>query len=114
MPKKEIESSFNDIVITFRDINKHSETPISNKDKLGRLMVAAAIGTDNDYKKRAKKLVESGVDAIVVDTAHAHSSRVGDVLKNLKDLFTETDIVVGNIATGEAAIYLNENCADAV
>ena len=66
-------------LITFRDINKHSEKPISNKDKLGRLMVAAAIGTDNDYKKRAKKLVESGVDAIVVDTAHAHSSRVGDV-----------------------------------
>ena len=68
-------------LITFRDINKHSEKPISNKDKLGRLIVAAAIGTDSDYKKRAKKLVESGVDAIVVDTAHAHSSRVGDVLK---------------------------------
>ena len=63
-------------LITFRDINKHSEKPISNKDKLGRLMVAAAIGTDNDYENRAK-LVESGVDAIVVDTAHAHSSRVG-------------------------------------
>ena len=77
-------------------------------------MVAAAIGTDNDYKKRAKKLVESGVDAIVVDTAHAHSSRVGDVLKSLKDLFTETDIVVGNIATGEAANYLKENGADAI
>tara|TARA_A100001015_G_scaffold71889_1_gene79693 strand:- start:190 stop:1662 length:1473 start_codon:yes stop_codon:yes gene_type:complete len=101
-------------LITFRDINKHSEKPISNKDKLGRLMVAAAIGTDNDYKKRAKKLVESGVDAIVVDTAHAHSSRVGDVLKNLKDLFSETDIIIGNIATGEAAKYLEENGADAI
>ena len=101
-------------LITFRDINKHSEKPISNKDKLGRLMVAAAIGTDNDYKKRAKKLVESGVDAIVVDTAHAHSSRVGDVLKNLKDLFSETDIIIGNIATGEAANYLEENGADAI
>ena len=101
-------------LITFRDINKHSEKPISNKDKLGRLMVAAAIGTDNDYKKRAKRLVESGVDAIVVDTAHAHSSRVGDVLKSLKDLFTETDIVIGNIATGEAANYLKENGADAI
>ena len=101
-------------LITFRDINKHSEKPISNKDKLGRLMVAAAIGTDNDYKKRAKRLVETGVDAIVVDTAHAHSSRVGDVLKSLKDLFTETDIVIGNIATGEAANYLKENGADAI
>ena len=101
-------------LITFRDINKHSEKPISNKDKLGRLMVAAAIGTDNDYKKRAKKLVESGVDAIVVDTAHAHSSRVGDVLKNLKDSFSDTDIIVGNIATGEAAAYLKENGADAI
>ena len=77
-------------------------------------MVAAAIGTDNDYKKRAKKLVESGVDAIVVDTAHAHSSRVGDVLKDLKDTFSDTDIVVGNIATADAANYLMENGADAI
>ena len=72
-------------LITFRDINKHSEKPTSNKDKLGRLMVAAAIGTDNDFKKRAEYLIKSGVDALVVDTAHAHSSRVGDVLKTLKD-----------------------------
>ena len=101
-------------LITFRDINKHSEKPVSNKDKLGRLIVAAAIGTDSDYKKRAKKLVESGVDAIVVDTAHAHSSRVGDVLKDLKDTFSDTDIVVGNIATADAAKYLMENGADAI
>ena len=101
-------------LITFRDINKHSEKPISNKDKLGRLMVAAAIGTDSDYKKRAKKLVESGVDAIVVDTAHAHSSRVGDVLKSLKDLYSDIDIIVGNIASADAAEYLKENGADAI
>tara|TARA_B100001063_G_scaffold191969_1_gene183057 strand:+ start:2620 stop:4095 length:1476 start_codon:yes stop_codon:yes gene_type:complete len=101
-------------LITFRDINKHSEKPTSNKDKLGRLMVSAAIGTDNDYKKRAQHLIKSGVDALVVDTAHAHSSRVGDVLKNLKDAFSEVDIVVGNIATADAANYLKENGADGI
>ena len=101
-------------LITFRDINKHSEKPTSNKDKLGRLMVSAAIGTDKDYKKRAQELIKSGVDALVVDTAHAHSSRVGDVLKNLKDTFSEVDIVVGNIATADAANYLKENGADGI
>ena len=101
-------------LITFRDINKHSEKPTSNKDKLGRLMVAAAIGTDKDFKKRAEYLIKSGVDALVVDTAHAHSSRVGDVLKTLKDKFNGVDIVVGNIATAEAAYYLKENGADGI
>ena len=101
-------------LITFRDINKHSEKPTSNKDKLGRLMVAAAIGTDKDFKKRAEYLIKSGVDALVVDTAHAHSSRVGDVLKTLKDKFNGVDIVVGNIATADAADYLKENGADGI
>ncbi len=101
-------------LITFRDINKHSEKPTSNKDKLGRLMVAAAIGTDNDFKKRAEYLIKSGVDALVVDTAHAHSSRVGDVLKSLKDSFNGVDIVVGNIATADAANYLKDNGADGI
>jgi IMP dehydrogenase len=101
-------------LITFRDINKHSEKPTSNKDKLGRLIVSAAIGTDKDFLKRAEQLVKSGVDALVVDTAHAHSSRVGDVLKNLKDSFDGVDIVVGNIATAEAANYLKEIGADGI
>ena len=101
-------------LITFRDINKHSEKPISNKDKLGRLMVAAAIGTDKDFKKRAEHLIKSGVDALVVDTAHAHSNKVGDVLKVLKDKFNGVDIVVGNIATADAANYLKENGADGI
>ena len=101
-------------LITFRDINKHSEKPTSNKDKLGRLIVSAAIGTDKDYKKRAQHLIKSGVDALVVDTAHAHSSRVGEVLKNLKDSFSDVDIVVGNIATADAANYLQENGADGI
>ena len=101
-------------LITFRDINKHSEKPTSNKDKLGRLMVAAAIGTDKDFNKRAEHLIKSGVDALVVDTAHAHSSKVGDVLKVLKDKFNGVDIVVGNIATADAANYLKENGADGI
>tara|TARA_B100000900_G_C20589980_1_gene721207 strand:- start:34 stop:1509 length:1476 start_codon:yes stop_codon:yes gene_type:complete len=101
-------------LITFRDINKHSEKPTSNKDKLGRLMVSAAIGTDKDFKKRAEQLIKSGVDALVVDTAHAHSSRVGDVLKTLKDSFSGVDIVVGNIATADAANYLRDNGADGI
>ena len=101
-------------LITFRDINKHSEKPTSNKDKLGRLIVSAAIGTDKDFLKRAEQLIKSGVDALVVDTAHAHSSRVGDVLKNLKDSFDGVDIVVGNIATAEAANYLKEIGADGI
>ena len=101
-------------LITFRDINKHSEKPTSNKDNLGRLIVSAAIGTDKDFKKRAEKLIKSGVDALVVDTAHAHSSKVGDVLKSLKDSFNEVDIVVGNIATADAANYLKENGADGI
>ena len=101
-------------LITFRDINKHSEKPTSNKDKLGRLIVSAAIGTDKDFLKRAEQLIKSGVDALVVDTAHAHSSRVGDVLKNLKDSFDGLDIVVGNIATAEAANYLKEIGADGI
>ena len=101
-------------LITFRDINKHSEKPTSNKDKLGRLIVSAAIGTDKGFLKRAEQLIKAGVDALVVDTAHAHSSRVGDVLKNLKDSFDGLDIVVGNIATAEAANYLKEIGADGI
>ena len=101
-------------LITFRDINKHSEKPTSNKDKLGRLIVSAAIGTDKGFLKRAEQLIKAGVDALVVDTAHAHSSRVGDVLKNLKDSFDGLDIVVGNIATAEAANYLKEIGTDGI
>ena len=101
-------------LITFRDINKHSEKPTSNKDKLGRLIVSAAIGTDKGFLKRAEQLIKAGVDALVVDTAHAHSSRVGDVLKNLKDSFDGVDIVVGNIATAEAANYLKEIGTDGI
>ena len=77
-------------------------------------MVSAAIGTDKNYKKMAQEFIKCCVDALVVDTAHAHCSRVGYVLKNLKDSFSEVDIVVGNIATADAASYLKENGADGI
>ena len=93
-------------LITFRDINKHSIKPISNKDDYGRLRVAAAIGIDKDLIKRSKELINAGADALVIDTAHAHSKSVADALKKVKDNFDNIDVVVGNIATAEAAEFL--------
>ena len=71
-------------LITFRDIKKHSTKPISNKDDYGRLRVAAAIGIDKDLIKRSKELINAGADALVIDTAHAHSKSVADALKKVK------------------------------
>ena len=99
-------------LITFRDINKHSIKPISNKDDYGRLRVAAAIGIDKDLIKRSKELINAGADALVIDTAHAHSKSVADALKKVKDNFDNIDIVVGNIATAEAAEFLINIGAD--
>ncbi len=93
-------------LITFRDIIKLRLKPIANKDVYGRLRVAAAIGVTDDSIERAEALVNSGVDAIVVDTAHGHSERVVGLLKELKKKFKEIDVVVGNIATVEAAKFL--------
>lgn len=101
-------------LITFRDITKLSQKPHANKDQFGRLRVAAAIGVTADAVLRAKALVEAGVDAIVIDTAHGHTKGVVSVLKEVKALFPQIDVVVGNIATAEAATYLAENGADAV
>ena len=99
-------------LITFRDINKHSIKSISNKDEYGRLKVAAAIGIDKDLIKRSKELINAGVDALVIDTAHAHSKSVADALKKVKDNFDNIDVVVGNIATAEAAEFLINIGAD--
>ena len=99
-------------LITFRDINKHSIKPISNKDDYGRLRVAAAIGIDKDLIKRSKELINAGADALVIDTAHAHSKSVADALKKVKDNFDNIDVVVGNIATAEAAEFLINIGAD--
>ncbi|MBG6128828.1 IMP dehydrogenase [Aquimarina sp. EL_43] len=101
-------------LITFRDITKLTLKPMANKDKLGRLRVAAAIGVTGDAVERAEALVKSGVDAVVIDTAHGHTKGVVAVLKEVKAKFPELEVVVGNIATGEAAKYLVEAGADAV
>jgi IMP dehydrogenase len=101
-------------LITYRDIIKVKEHPISCKDHLGRLRVAAAVGVTHDTLDRVAALVKSGVDAIVIDTAHGHSRGVVDKLKEVKAKFTTIDVVVGNIATAEAAKYLVDAGADAV
>lgn len=101
-------------LITFRDIIKVSENPNANKDAYGRLRVAAAIGVTGDALARAEALISVGVDALVIDTAHGHTKGVIQVLKEVKKNYPETDVVVGNIATGEAAKYLVEAGADAV
>jgi IMP dehydrogenase len=101
-------------LITFRDITKLTQKPISNKDQYGRLRVAAAIGVTGDALERTQALVNSGVDAIVIDTAHGHTKGVVDVLKTTKAKFPGLDVVVGNIATAAAAEYLVKAGADAV
>ena len=101
-------------LITFRDITKVTLKPLANKDQYGRLRVAAAIGVTGDAVDRAEALVKAGVDAIVIDTAHGHTKGVVAVLKAIKSKFSSLEVIVGNIATGEAAKYLVEAGADAV
>lgn len=101
-------------LITFRDITKTTQKPIANKDGYGRLRVAAALGVTPDAVDRAAALVKAGVDAVVIDTAHGHTQGVVSVLKTVKSKFPKLDVVVGNIATPEAAKYLVEAGADAV
>jgi IMP dehydrogenase len=101
-------------LITFRDITKLTQKPIANKDSYGRLRVAAAVGVTADAVDRVEALVNAGVDAVIIDTAHGHTKGVVNVLKLVKSKFPEVDVVVGNIATAEAAKYLVEAGADAV
>jgi IMP dehydrogenase len=101
-------------LITFRDITKLTQKPIANKDSYGRLRVAAAIGVTGDAVERATALVGAGVDAIVIDTAHGHTRGVVQILKDVKKAFPDLEVIVGNIATGEAARYLVDAGADAV
>lgn len=101
-------------LITFRDIVKVKENPNSCKDQYGRLRVAAAVGVTNDVIQRTEKLVDAGVDAIIIDTAHGHTQNVVDVLKKVKEAFPNLEVVVGNIATAEAAKFLADAGADAV
>ncbi len=101
-------------LITYRDIIKVKTHPNSCKDSFGRLRVAAAVGVTYDTIDRVSALYEAGVDAIVIDTAHGHTRGVVDKLKEVKAKFPKLDVVVGNIATPEAAKYLAEAGADAV
>ena len=101
-------------LITFRDITKLTQKPIANKDQYGRLRVAAALGVTADAVERATALVNAQVDAVIIDTAHGHTQGVVTVLKEVKAAFPELEVVVGNIATAEAAKYLVEAGADAV
>ncbi len=101
-------------LITFRDITKLTQKPNANKDQYGRLRVAAAIGVTSDALERAEALVAAGVDAVVIDTAHGHTKGVVGILKEVKGKFPDLEVIVGNIATGEAAKYLVAAGADAV
>lgn len=101
-------------LITLKDIVKVKTHPNASKDEHGRLRVAAALGVAPDTMQRAKALIEADVDALVIDTAHGHTKRVGDYLQALKKDYPNIDIVIGNIATKEAAEFLIEKGADAL
>ena len=101
-------------LITYKDITKAKDKPMACKDAKGRLRVAAGVGVTVDTLERAKALVEAGVDALVIDTAHGHSKGVVEKLHEVKAAFPHVDVVVGNVATGAAAKYLVENGADGV
>ena len=101
-------------LITYKDITKAKDKPMACKDEKGRLRVAAGVGVTTDTMERIEALVNAGADAIIIDTAHGHSKSVIDKVREAKQKFPQIDIVVGNIATGDAAKMLVEAGADAV
>lgn len=101
-------------LITFKDIIKIKVKPNASKDAMGRLRVAAAVGVTADTMERATALVNAGVDAIIIDTAHGHSRGVLEMVKAVKKKFKTTQIIAGNIATGEAALALVKAGVDGV
>ncbi len=101
-------------LVTYKDITKAKDKPNACKDQLGRLRVAAGVGVTADSMERVDALVAAGVDAIVIDTAHGHSRGVINVLREVKNKYPQIDVVVGNIATGDAARFLVKNGADGV
>lgn len=101
-------------LITYKDITKAKDKPMASKDEHGRLRVAAGVGVTGDVFERIDALVEAGVDAIVIDTAHGHSAGVIQTLRDAKSRYPQIDMIVGNIATAEAALALVEAGADAV
>jgi IMP dehydrogenase len=101
-------------LITVKDIEKRIKHPHACKDSLGRLRVAAAVGAAGDFEERAIELVKSGVDALVIDSAHAHSRGVLEATKKLRSRFPDVDLIVGNVGTGEGAKAVADAGADAV
>jgi IMP dehydrogenase len=101
-------------LITVKDIQKAIRYPSAAKDDLGRLRVAAAIGATGDYKERADALVAARVDCLIIDTAHGHSSRVIEAVREMRRRHPDTQLIAGNVATGEATRELIEAGVDAV
>lgn len=101
-------------LVTYKDITKAKDKPDACKDAKGRLRVAAGVGITSDAMQRIKALVDAGVDAIVIDTAHGHTKGAIDMLKKTKTKYPNLEVVVGNCATGDAAKMLAEAGADAV
>ena len=101
-------------LITFKDIQKVKNHPEACKDSFGRLMVGAAVGVTADTMERVSALVEQDVDVVAIDTAHGHSKGVVKELRKVKAKFPNLQVIVGNVATAEAAKYLADNGADAV
>jgi IMP dehydrogenase len=101
-------------LITVKDIQKAIKYPHATKDQLGRLRVAAAVGATGDFFERAQELIEARADAIVVDTAHAHTKRVLEAVRKIKRHYPEVELVAGNIATTEAAKDLIDAGVDAI
>lgn len=101
-------------LITYKDILKNKDKPNACKDKFGRLRVGAAVGVTADIEERVEKLIKAGVDLVSIDTAHGHSKGVIETCKAIKKKFNDLEVVVGNIATGEAAKALADAGADAI
>ncbi len=101
-------------LITVKDINKAAQFPNACKDSFGRLRVAGAVGTGDDRRERAERLLAAGADVLVIDTAHGHSGNVIDTVKELKAAFPDVDVVAGNVATAEGARALADAGADAL
>ena len=101
-------------LITYKDITKVQDHPEACKDEKGRLRVAAGVGVTGDTMERVQALVDESVDAIVIDTAHGHSVHVANLLRRVKAAYPSLDVVVGNIATAEAARFLIDAGADGV
>ncbi len=101
-------------LVTYKDITKLKDFPNACKDAKGRLRCAAGVGITPDYMHRVDALYKEGVDAVVLDSAHGHSKNIVNALRAIKEKYPALDVVVGNVATAEAAKYLVENGADGV